>query len=202
MPSPLPRPSQGDPITDPRAIRALAHPTRLALLEIVFGEGQATATRCGELSGQSVASCSFHLRSLAKHGFIEVVPGPGREKPWRLTSVTQRLSGDRLDADGRAAAEAFDEFFLGHEFARMRAWWATRARASTADRPWHEASIMTGATAWLTLAELTEVEAELHELVQRRFVAQRADPAERPADTRPVRLFLGSSVGLFLTEGD
>lgn len=186
---------ESTPITDPSAIRALAHPTRLALLEILAGEGQATATRCAELSGQSVASCSFHLRSLAKHGFIEVVPGPGRAKPWRVTSVTQRIAGDRLDGEGRAAAEAFDEFFLGHEFDRLRRWW-TRRGEDQDDQPWHDASLMTGATAWLTLAELTEVEAEVHEVIQRRFVARLADPAGRPADSRPVRLFVGSSVGL------
>ena len=38
-------------VSDPKAIRALAHPTRLALLEILTGEGQATATRCAQLSG-------------------------------------------------------------------------------------------------------------------------------------------------------
>lgn len=202
MPQPAEQPKSEAAIRDPRAIRALAHPTRLALLEILAGEGQATATRCAELAGQSVASCSFHLRSLAKHGFIQAVPGPGREKPWRLTSTTQQLSGDRLDAEGRAAAEAFDEFFLGHEFGRLRAWWAARAQAGPVDRAWHEASIMTGATAWLTLAELTELEAELSELVRRRFVARLESPAERPADSRPVRLFLGSSVGLFPAAAD
>ncbi len=190
------------PITDPSAIRALAHPTRLALLEILAGEGQATATACAELAGQSVASCSFHLRSLAKHGFIEAVPGPGRAKPWRLTSVTQRLSGNRLDPEGRAAAEAFDEFFLGHEFDRLRRWWIRRGDDVDADRAWHDASLMTGATAWLTLAELVEVEAEMHELVQRRFVTRIADPGGRPAGSRPVRLFVGSSVGLLPLGGD
>jgi len=200
MPEPAPREST-PPISDPLAIRALAHPTRLALLEILAGEGQATATRCAELSGQSVASCSFHLRSLAKHGFIEAVPGVGRERPWRLISLTQRLSGDRLDAEGRAAAEAFDEFFLGHEFARLRGWWAQRADADEDARPWHEASLMTGATAWLTLTDLAEVEAELMDIVERRFVGRLASGAVRPPDSRPVRLFLGSSVGLFQPEG-
>ncbi len=193
----MPVPADEPPISDPRAIRALAHPTRLALLEILAGEGQATATRCAELSGQSVASCSFHLRSLARHGFIAAVPGPGREKPWRLVSITQRLSGDRADPEGRAAAEAFDEFFLRHEFDRLRAWWAQRARATDTDRAWHDASLMNGATAWLTLEQLAEVEAELYDVVQRHFVSRLGDGASPAAGSRPVRLFLGSSVGLF-----
>ncbi len=168
---------------------------------MLAGHGQATATRCAELTGQSVASCSFHLRSLAKHGFIEAVPGPGRERPWRLTSPTQRLGGDRHDAEGRAAAEAFDEFFLGHEFERLRRWWGQRADADDEDRPWHDASMMSGATAWLTLAELAEVEAEMHDVIQRRFVDRVASASGPDRGSRPVRLFLGSSVGLVPTAG-
>lgn len=126
----------------------------MALLEIVAGEGQATATRCAELSGQSVASCSFHLRTLARHGFIAAVPGPGREKPWRLTAPTQRISRTAADPALRAADQAFGEFFLGHEFARLQRWYAARSAAGGPDEPWHEASGVTGATACLTLDEL------------------------------------------------
>lgn len=192
-----PREDDDRRITDPRAIRALAHPTRLALLEVLAGHGQATATHCAQVTGQSVASCSFHLRSLARHGFIEAVEGPGRERPWRLTSLTQRLGGDRHDAEGRAAAEAFDEFFLGHEFDRLRTWWEQRADAGDDDRPWHEASSLVGATAWLTVAELVEVEAELHAVMQRRFVDRVASATVPDRGRRPVRLFLGTSVGLY-----
>lgn len=192
------------PITDPRAIRALAHPTRLALLEVLGSEGPATATRCAELTGQSVASCSFHLRSLAKHGFVDPVAGSGREKPWRLRSMTQRLAGDRQDPEGAAAAAAFGEFFLGHELDRLRAWWARETGASAEDRPWYDASVLTGATAWLTLAELREVEAELIAVVHRHFLGRPAGPGGRADGSRPVRVFLGSSVGLgpLAPEGD
>jgi hypothetical protein len=41
-------------------LRALAHPLRWKLFDIVFREGTATATRCAELTGESVASCSYH----------------------------------------------------------------------------------------------------------------------------------------------
>lgn len=174
-------------VSDPKAIRALAHPTRLALLEILTGEGQATATRCAELSGHSVASCSFHLRTLAKHGFIEVVPGPGREKPWRLTELRQRI-----DADSRAATAAFEEFFLGHEFARLRAW---QERSSEEPEEWRQATVRGGATAWLTAAELAGFAAELEALIERWFTSRALGP--HAGDRRPVRLFTATSLGLY-----
>lgn len=179
-----------DRIRDPTAIRALAHPTRLALLEIVGGEGQATATRCAELSGQSVASCSFHLRTLARHGFLEAVPGPGREKPWRLTRLRQDIDGE---GDSAAAGAAFGDFFVAHEFARLRSWLQHRADEPAA---WRQASIMSGATAWLTAEELAEVAADLEALVERHFV-DRLRTGDRSGDRRPVRLFAASSLGLY-----
>ncbi len=181
------------PISDPIAVRALAHPTRLALLEILAWEGEATATRCAEVSGQSVASCSFHLRTLARHGFIEAVPAQGRQKPWRLTSVRQEVSLDR-DPETRVAGDAFDEFFLGHEFARVRAWMHRRGDESEA---WRRASLLAGATAWLTLEELTEIRDEVTALIERRFVDRLRKGGQRAEDRQAVRLFVVSSVGLF-----
>jgi len=192
--SPDPEPRR--PISDPLAIRALAHPTRLTLLEILLGEGHATATRCAELSGHSVASCSFHLRTLARHGFIEAVPAPGRAKPWRLTSMRQELRRDPSDPESAAASSAFDEFFLGHEFARLRAWWTGPAQQA-AEAEWRDASVLSGGTGWLTLAELRELSDELGGLVERFFLSRDNATTQRPDGSRPVRLFLGSSVGLF-----
>src|SRR5260370_30464032 len=74
-------------LTDPRALRALAHPIRLALLGMLRSEGLLTATRAGELLGESSASCSFHLRQLAKYGLVEEARGgQGRQPPWRATA--------------------------------------------------------------------------------------------------------------------
>jgi DNA-binding transcriptional ArsR family regulator len=73
-------------ISDPQAIRALAHPLRLDLLELLVAIGPATAARCGRVLGASQASCSFHLRQLAKYGFVtEAEPGRDRrEHKWQL----------------------------------------------------------------------------------------------------------------------
>ncbi len=73
-------------VSDPTAIRALAHPLRLDLLELLATGTPATAAQCGRVLGVSQASCSFHLRQLAKYGFVEDA-GPGRdrrERTWRL----------------------------------------------------------------------------------------------------------------------
>jgi DNA-binding transcriptional ArsR family regulator len=64
-------------------MRALAHPCRLALLE-VLRETDATATECSPIVGESPSACSYHLRALAKWGLVEPVDSPdGRERRWR-----------------------------------------------------------------------------------------------------------------------
>src|SRR4051794_27883368 len=65
-------------VRDPRALRALAHPVRLELLERLT-DGPLTATQAASIVGESQASCSFHLRQLAKYGFVELAgDGAGR----------------------------------------------------------------------------------------------------------------------------
>jgi len=74
--------SMGDAV----AIRALAHPLRLDLLDLLVASGPATAAQCGRALNVSQASCSFHLRQLAKYGLVEDTgPGPDRrERQWRV----------------------------------------------------------------------------------------------------------------------
>jgi hypothetical protein len=71
-----------------RALRALAHPIRLQLLQVAASEGSVTSTTASERTGESTANCSFHLRLLAKYGFLEPAVGTRgrRERPWRLAS--------------------------------------------------------------------------------------------------------------------
>lgn len=74
-------------LSDPRALRALAHPTRLALVALLRRVGPMTATQAGDRIGESAASCSFHFRQLAKWGLVEDAGGGrGRERPWRATA--------------------------------------------------------------------------------------------------------------------
>src|SRR5580658_8698754 len=80
-------------ITDVRTMRALAHPVRIALLEALTLGGAMTATEAGERIGETPTTCSFHLRQLAKYGFVEEAGGGrGRARPWRVTSIGMNIS--------------------------------------------------------------------------------------------------------------
>jgi len=63
----------GNPVklTDPKMMRALAHPARIAIWTHIAMRGSATATECAEVAGLSPSACSYHLRSLARYGFVE-----------------------------------------------------------------------------------------------------------------------------------
>ncbi len=69
---------------DPTSLKALAHPLRLALLERLEVRGRATATMLAQDLTESSGATSYHLRQLARHGFIEeAAGGNGRERWWR-----------------------------------------------------------------------------------------------------------------------
>jgi predicted ArsR family transcriptional regulator len=176
---------------EPLALRALAHPLRWKLLDLLNSEQSATATRCAEVLDESVASCGYHLGILAKYGYIEPAPGQaGREKPWRLISRHQDLSPDGLDESGALAAQAATEVFLDHELARIK----DRLRRQSAEpAEWREASHLLGATHWMTAAELREVGEQLME-ISRRYSDRDDDPARRPPGAREVRVFSATSV--------
>jgi DNA-binding transcriptional ArsR family regulator len=71
----------------PQALRALAHPLRLDILERLTVHGPMTATDLGTALAESPANCSWHLRKLAEHGLVEPSgDGQGRSRPWRVTA--------------------------------------------------------------------------------------------------------------------
>ncbi|GII99756.1 ArsR family transcriptional regulator [Sediminihabitans luteus] len=179
-----------DVTSDPARIRALAHPLRLTLLELLDTEREATATRCAELTGESVASCSFHLHQLVRYGYVERAEPRGREKPFRTVSRSRASRFDPAVPDSRRASAELAHLLLDRETARVHAWLdaATRAGGSTrADDAWALASTQTSATFWATQDELAALSAEVNALVDR--FADRHDPARRPADARRAHLF-------------
>jgi Helix-turn-helix domain len=173
------------------ALRALAHPLRWKLIDLLGSEESATATRCAEVLGESVPSCAYHLGILAKYGYIELVPGQaGREKPWRLASYKQVLSGEGLGIEGELAAEAATDAFLDHEVARIKQTWRRRSHE---DPGWRDAIGLLGSTFWATEAELAEVTEQLTEIALR-YSDRLQDPGKRPEGARLARVFFSTSV--------
>ncbi|GAA1265315.1 hypothetical protein GCM10009665_63190 [Kitasatospora nipponensis] len=193
-----PQPPAGAPgprrLTDPKAMRAVAHPTRLALLEALARQQPLTATQAGELIGESPTNCAFHLRTLAKYGFVEEAgEAPGRRRPWRLRHRGFEVDTTRAadGPDGPAGTQAADAL------ARLL-WetWLTRAgtvNARRADFPdtWRQVTSGAETVAHLTPDEARQLHADLRAVLER-HQDRVADPALRPADSLPVELLLFS----------
>ncbi|HVT21578.1 MAG TPA: helix-turn-helix domain-containing protein [Mycobacteriales bacterium] len=172
------------PLTDPREIRAVAHPVRLALLEALSREGPLTATQAADIVDESPANCSFHLRTLAKYGFVEEAPGgAGRQRPWRRVSFGQSLE---LAEEGEAgiAAQAFAHLYDERLFARIRRYIDTIAAFP---KDWQDASYLFDSLVYLTPEELSELQAGILELMVK-FSERTEDKTLRPEGSRAVQL--------------
>ncbi|WP_084959364.1 winged helix-turn-helix domain-containing protein [Thermoactinospora rubra] len=93
-------------VTDPRVLKAVAHPLRVRLLGLLRADGPATASQLARKVGESSGSTSYHLRELAKYGFIEEAPsGDARERRWRARHRFTTWNSRELSAtaEGRDA---------------------------------------------------------------------------------------------------
>ena len=183
-------------ITDPRSFRALAHPLRLDLIEVLGTVGPQTAAACARRLGTTQANCSFHLRQLAKYGFVEEADASvdNRERPWRLTELEQRWS-----SDAGAAAEQFERVFVAREAERILNW-LDRSRAET--ESWRHAAFLGGATLPLSEDELSSIRDDLRAVLAP-YVERLGDRAQWPEDARLVRVLIsGTPLELNTKEDD
>ena len=67
-----------DRVLDTGALRALAHPLRVQIYDILSQYGPQTASSLAERLGESSGSTSYHLRALAKHDLIRSAPTAAR----------------------------------------------------------------------------------------------------------------------------
>ena len=172
-------------ITDARAMRALAHPLRVALLEAMRRDGEITATRAAELLDESPGNMSWHLQTLAKYGFVEDTgEGRGRSRPWRLTSESNSFDSSMADPEAAAAGEALERTFVERTYDQLREWWSRRL---TYPAKWRRAAFMSNSVAYLTAAELTAIMYEVNAIYTR--YNDRAAKENRPAGALPVRLY-------------
>jgi DNA-binding transcriptional ArsR family regulator len=180
------------PPLDTGALKALAHPSRVRLWELLYEFGPATATQLAGRTGDNTGVVSYHLRELARHGLIEDAPGrsegrgKGRERWWRTRPSGYSFQAYRFE-DDPDTAKAAD--FLAAETLRLYAARLGRFQAKSRTMPvaWREASVDGSMTLHLTrdeLAELVErVVDVLHDYRSRRRNEDepRAEPTARIA---------------------
>lgn len=152
------------------------HEVRTHLLELLADVGAVTATEAAARLGYSSGLCSFHLRQLARHGYIEEAPHHGgRARPWRLKRHPSLPDGPPDDE--------FGDLARGLEDASWQRWLAQRDGAPAA---WcHDDAF--SAVAYLTPEEMRQVAD-----VVRRALAPYQDreqrPLARPEGALPVAL--------------
>jgi DNA-binding transcriptional ArsR family regulator len=172
-------------LTDPRALRALAHPVRMDLMGLLRRGGPVTATQAGEEIGESAASCSFHLRQLAKYGLVEEAGGGrGRERPWRATAISTEWAARGPDEETDAAGALLSRVVVERYMQNAIAW---LERRGSEDPQWVEAAPINDALVYMTPEELHELDVNIRALLEPYL--QRIEKAEPPApEARPVNV--------------
>jgi hypothetical protein len=191
-PEPVP-PRPGTPenplrITDPLAMRALAHPARIAILQHLVLDGPATATECAQVAGLSPSACSYHLRALARYGFVGEDPASaadGRHRPWRASVVAISFGEDPDQPDAVQAAGRLLAASMQARIGEVRAQYLERESDYAPE--WRDASGMRQDVLHVTAQELAAVRAEFAALLSG---YRRLNPADRPPGTRRVHAVL------------
>jgi DNA-binding transcriptional ArsR family regulator len=170
-------------LTDPRALRALAHPIRLELVGLLRRRGPLTATQAAELIGESSGSTSFHLRQLAKYGLVEDAGGgAGRERPWRATAMFTGWP-DAAESPELAAASRL----LGGVIAEKYFEWLMHWLENRDNEPdeWLQAAGFGDTLLWVTAEELLELGQEQQALMDR-YLDRLTKPELRPPGAREI----------------
>ena len=175
-------------VTDVRTLRAIVHPRRIRLLSLLRLEGPATATALARRTGESSGATSYHLRQLARFGYVEEDgPQRGRERRWRASTRTTSWNPADFadDPEGLAVSDALERRQVHLAVRQFEAWMALRSGTGAA---WLGAATQGDEILRLTPSQTRAFTDELYTVV-RRF---RTDPpAARPGeDTRFVAVYL------------
>jgi DNA-binding transcriptional ArsR family regulator len=174
-------------ITDPTAMRALAHPVRLAILDLLRRNGPASATELAPALGASPSVTSWHLRHLASFGMVrDSEPAADRRyRRWEAVGRGYRFEvpEDPGDAEARSAARLLSEQMFVRA-GEVPARWLDRTEPGL-DPAWRRLAGVSNTRVVVSADELAVILAGL-ENVLAPYVTR--DAAGRPAGSRGVRL--------------
>ncbi|MBN9158208.1 MULTISPECIES: winged helix-turn-helix domain-containing protein [unclassified Microbacterium] len=184
---------------DAGALKALAHPLRVRILDLLAERGPQTASSLATLIGESSGVTSYHLRALAARDLIHEVAdlGTARERWWERPRGRMSFSGptDEMTPSGRAAAQIVEDEFFRNRHQRLMD--HLHRPQSQVPQEWRDAAHHVTTMLDMTAAQLQElgerIDAVIDEAVQLyrdqsgpdvRRVTIRADLFDLP-DARP-----------------
>jgi DNA-binding transcriptional ArsR family regulator len=169
---------------DAAQLRALAHPLRLQLLEVLHTDGPATASQLARRLGESSGATSYHLRALYRAGMVEEAEQRNaRERWWKRTqdpllipnSVPQDASANER-AELQAAHSRIESYLVERDENAMRRWMEIRY-----DLPleWQDSQWIGNFRMWATAAEVREFVQAVIELAEPLRKAPESGDSER-----------------------
>ncbi|WP_426593281.1 helix-turn-helix domain-containing protein [Cellulomonas sp. McL0617] len=178
-----------EPAIGPEALKAFAHPLRMAMYNYLSEHGSATASQLGRHLGESSGQTSYHLRQLERHGFVEDDPAHprGRDRWWRAVGFS--IDGREMltDPGTSLAARALVQGVVAERAQVLNRWLSTPED----DPAWLAASLMDRSTADLTAAELHDLVLEMQTVMSTHL--DRAKALREAGDTagrRRIRVYL------------
>ena len=179
-------------LTDPRAMRALAHPLRVRLLGELRVSGPQSVGMLADTLDEAPGSISYHVGVLARSDFVVEAPEnarDARERWWQAAQSHTRYEPSRLNADPdtRVASAAMRHTFLQSQAAELAEYIDLEP---TLEPEWVAAATTGDTVTFLTPDELRELADELEVLARRWEARSRPDAA----GARPSRFMYSAFV--------
>ncbi|MCU1531814.1 MAG: ArsR family transcriptional regulator [Arthrobacter sp.] len=167
-------------ITDPKAIRALAHAARLEVIsELYSTQVSRTATELAAQTGLTPSAMSYHLRALRKWGIVvpAATTGDARERRWKAAGTDFAIN-----SGGGAASPEFAVLDLELDAFRRRvnAYRKSRDERRQNGEPADAAAssvVLASNLLYLTPGQRTELTGKLFDLLKE---YELEDPAQVP----------------------
>lgn len=184
-------------VTDPQAMRALAHPVRLAVISQLQRHGPMTATQLSDRVGASPSVTSWHLRHLASFGLVADAEDPGggtdrRRRWWR--AVARGIRFDMPDGEeGQGAARLLRAQTMKQAVEYVGRW-MTQVEPALDDQ-WSKAAGNGNTGLVLTAAEARRLEQDIERLLEPYATREDSDVPTSARAVRMLRFLLPEATG-------
>lgn len=174
-------------VLDAAALKALAHPLRVEIVDQLTLHGAATASQLAHRLDQNSGATSYHLRQLARHGLVREVEGAGtaRERWWEVVPGGMQIHvPDDADPATLESAKMIARQWAQQRFMQVDAF--IRKGDTDLGEEWTEGSLLASSRVDLTPDELAEMSKALHDAmieIRSRYL----DRGKRPG-TRTVQI--------------